>query len=214
VSGWYSVEIAQICAFLLPQLATVIMLEYNEIVPKKIIIYQGEPHEVIESHVARTQMRKPQNQTKLKSLLTGKVIPASFHAADKAEEADIETKEIKYLYQNRGESWFCEANDPSKRFVLSDTVLEGKTRFLKPNSVVTAVVFNEEDIIGIRTPIKVDLLVKEAAPAVKGNTVQGGTKQVVLETGATINVPMFINEGDVIRINTETGDYTERVDKK
>ena len=189
------------------------MLEYNEIVPKKIIIHQGEPHEVVESHVARTQMRKQQNQTKLRSLLTGKVIPASFHAADKAEEADIETKEIKYLYKNRGETWFCEASDPSKRFALSDAVLEGKDRFLKVNSIVTAVIFNEETIIGIRTPIKVDLVVKEAAPAVKGNTVQGGTKQIVLETGATINVPMFINQGDVLRINTETGEYTERVGK-
>jgi len=158
-------------------------------------------------------MRKQQNQTKLRSLLTGKVIPASFHAADKAEEADIETKEIKYLYKNRGETWFCEASDPSKRFALSDAVLEGKDRFLKVNSIVTAVIFNEETIIGIRTPIKVDLVVKEAAPAVKGNTVQGGTKQIVLETGATINVPMFINQGDVLRINTETGEYTERVGK-
>lgn len=190
------------------------MLEYNEIVPKKIIIYQDEPHEVVESHVARTQMRKPQNQTKLRSLVTGKVIPATFHAADKAEEADIETREIKYLYQNRGETWFCEANDPSKRFTLGESVLEGKMKFLKPNSVITAVVFDEDTIVGIRVPIKVDLLVKEAAPAVKGNTVQGGSKQVVLETGATINVPMFINEGDLLRINTETGEYTERVDKK
>ncbi|MHB8651654.1 MAG: elongation factor P [Minisyncoccota bacterium] len=190
------------------------MLEYNEIVPKKIIIHQGEPHEVVESHVARTQMRKPQNQTKLRSLLTGKVISVAFHAADKVEEADIETKEIKYLYQNRGEAWFCEANNPSQRFVLSATILAGKERFLKPNSIVEAIVFDEETIIGIRTPIKVDLVVKEAAPAVKGNTVQGGSKQVVLETGATLNVPMFINEGDTIRINTETGDYVERVDKK
>ena len=190
------------------------MLEYNEIVPKKIIIYQGEPHEVIESHVARTQMRKPQNQTKLRSLLTGKVISTAFHAADKAAEADIEAREIKYLYSNRGEAWFCEANNPSKRFTLGATILEGKERFIKPNSIVEAIVFDEETIIGVRTPIKVDLMVKEAAPAVKGNTVQGGTKQVILETGATINVPMFINEGDIIRINTETGDYTERVDKK
>jgi elongation factor P len=72
----------------------------------------------------------------------------------------------------------------------------------------------EDRIIDIRLPIKVDLAVKEAAPAVRGNTVQGGSKQVVLETGATINTPMFINEGDLIRVNTETGEYTERVDKK
>ncbi|KKU80433.1 MAG: Elongation factor P [Parcubacteria group bacterium GW2011_GWA1_47_8] len=190
-----------------------IMLEYNEITPKKFIVYQGEPYEVVESHVARTQQRKPQNQTKIRSLLSGKVIPATFHASDKVKEADIETKEIKYLYTNRGETWFCEADDPSKRFTLKEAVLEGKEKFLKPNAIATAVVF-DETVIGIRIPIKVELLVKESAPAVRGNTVQGGTKQVVLETGATINVPMFINEGDVLRINTETGEYTERVDKR
>jgi elongation factor P len=72
----------------------------------------------------------------------------------------------------------------------------------------------DDAVIGIRFPIKMELLVKEAAAAVKGNTVQGGLKQVILETGATVNVPMFINEGDLIRINTETGTYAERVDKK
>ena len=69
-------------------------------------------------------------------------------------------------------------------------------------------------IISVRVPIKVELLVKEAPPAVRGNTAQGGTKQIVLETGATVNAPLFIGEGDLVRINTEVGQYVERVDKK
>lgn len=190
-----------------------IMLDYNEITVKKVIVYQGEPYEVIESHVARTQKRKPQNQTKLKSLISGKVIPVSFHASERAEEADIETKEVKYLYTNKDESWFCNAKDPSDRFTIKNGVLGGKQIFLKPNTLVDALLF-EDEVIGVRFPIKVDLLVKEAAPAVRGNTVSGGTKQVVLETGATVNVPLFINEGDLIRINTDSSEYTERVDKK
>lgn len=189
------------------------MLEYNEITAKKLIVLQGEPYEVVESHVARTQMRKPQNQTKIRNLISGKVISATFHAADKVEEAEIENKEIKYLYTNRGEFWFCESKDPSKRFMLTETILGGKQGFIKTNSIIIAMVFDDK-IIGVRLPIKVELLVKEAAPAVRGNTISGGSKQVVLETGATINVPMFINEGDLLRINTETGMYTERVDKK
>ncbi|MEK7568786.1 MAG: elongation factor P, partial [Patescibacteria group bacterium] len=88
----------------------------------------------------------------------------------------------------------------------------GKEGFLKANTIVTAMVFDEK-IIGVRLPIKVDLLVKEAPPAVRGNTVQGGTKEVTLETGATIYTPMFINEGDLIRVNTETGEYADRVEK-
>ena len=72
----------------------------------------------------------------------------------------------------------------------------------------------DERIIAVRVPIKVELLVKEAPPAVKGNTAQGGTKQITLETGATINAPLFINEGDLVRVNTDLGQYVERVDKK
>ncbi len=189
------------------------ILDYNEITTKKVIIYKDEPYEVIESHVARKQAMKPQNQTKLKSLLSGRVIAISFHSADKAEEADIESKEIKYLYSGKGESWFCGIKDPSNRFSLKTPILEGKEGFLKANSIVTAMYFDEK-VIGIRLPIKVELLVTEAAPAVRGNTISGGSKQVVLETGATVNVPMFINEGDLLRINTETGEYAERADKK
>lgn len=190
------------------------MLEYNEITPKKFIVIEGEPYEVLESHVARTQQRKPQNQTKIRNLITGRVIPATFHSSEKVAEADLETKEIKYLYSAKGAYWFCDAKNPADRFSLSEDVVGPKGAFMKVNSIVDALVFEEEKIIDVRLPIKVELLVKEAAPAVKGNTVQGGSKQVVLETGATVNTPMFINEGDLIRVNTETGQYTERVDKK
>jgi len=84
---------------------------------------------------------------------------------------------------------------------------------MKPNMIVEALVFDEK-IIGIKLPIKMDLKVTEAPPAVKGNTAQGGSKQITLETGATLFAPLFINEGDIVRINTETGEYVERVDKK
>lgn len=188
------------------------IIDYNEIKPGKCIVLNGEPYAVMSSHVAQKQKRRPTNQTKLKHLVTGRVIEQTFQQSDKGEEADIETKEIKYLYTNKGESWFCDAKDPSDRFKLEDSVLEGKQVFLKPNTIVDAMIFDEK-VIGVRFPIKVELLVKEAAPAVRGNTVSGGSKQVVLETGATLNVPLFINEGDLIRVNTETGDYAERVDK-
>ena len=188
------------------------MLEYNEIVPKKFIELDGAPYEVLSSHVFRKQMRKPVNQTKLKNLISGKVTERSFGAAEQAQEADLSTKEIKYLYTNRGQWWFCEVNDPAKRFELPAEQVGEQGQYLKVNSIVEALIFNEK-IIGLRLPIKVELLVKEAAPAVKGNTVQGAQKQVVLETGASVNVPMFVNEGDLVRINTETGNYVERVDK-
>lgn len=186
------------------------MLEYNEITERKYIVLDGAPYEVIDSHVFRKQQRKPVNATKLKNLITGKVMERSFHVSEKAEEADISYRDIKYLYNNRGEWWFCEVNDPSKRFQLSTEMLGSASQFLKTNSLVEAMIFDEQ-IIGVKLPIKVDLKVTEAHPAVRGDTAKGGSKQVVLETGATISVPMFVKEGDVIRINTETGEYTDRV---
>lgn len=173
----------------------------------------GQPFEVLSSHVFRMQMRKPVNQTKLRNIITGKVTERSFHQSEVMPEAEIDLKNIKYLYQNRGEYWFCEEKDPSKRFKLEDTVFGDGAKYIKTNSLVEAMVFDEK-VIGVKLPIKVELKVTEAAPAVKGDTAQGASKQVTMETGLVLNVPLFINEGDLLKINTETGQYTERVDKK
>jgi elongation factor P len=188
------------------------MLEYNEITEKKFIELDNEPYEVISSHVFRKQQRKPVNATKLRHLITGKVSERSFHVSEKAEEADIAKKEIRYLYNNRGEWWFSEVNDASKRFSFNQDLVGGGGKFLKDNTVVNALVFNDK-IIGVKLPIKVELEVTEAQPAVKGDTAKGGTKQVKLETGAAILAPLFVKVGDVVRVNTETSAYTDRVSK-
>ncbi len=189
------------------------MLNYNEITKRKYIDLDGEPYEVITSQVSRKQANKPVNKTKIKSLVSGKVIEKVFHVSDKAQEADLDTQKIKYLYSNKGEFWFCEEDDPSNRFTLEENVVGDSIRFVSQNSIVSALMYNEK-VISLKLPIKIDLKVKDAPPAVRGNTAQGGNKQITLESGATVNAPLFINEGDVVRINTETGEYTERVDKK
>ena len=189
-------------------------LEYSEIREKKIIIHNDEPCEVIESHVARTQQRKPQNQVKLKSLISGKVFPATFHEAESADEADIVKRDITFLYHNEGEYWFCEPTDKSKRFKLDENLIGTTAKFFKQNGNVTALVWDDDDeetIIKISLPIKMEFKVKEAPPAVRGDTSKGGNKIITLENGTTLNAPMFINEGDVVRVNTETGEYVERV---
>ncbi len=188
------------------------LLEYNEVVERKYIILDGAPYEVIPPHVFHKQQRKPVNATKLKNLMTGKVTEHSYHQSEKVEEAEIDKRPVKFLYQNRGEYWFCEANDPGKRFKVTEEKLGAQGKFLKANSTVDMLTFGEETI-GFKLPITVDLKVTEAAPAVRGDTVTGGSKTVTLETGATINVPLFVNEGDTIRINTETAEYRERVGK-
>ncbi len=189
-------------------------LQYNEIREKKIIIYADEPCEVVDSHVARTQQRKPQNQVKLRSLISGKTISATFHVSDSALEADIEKKDIKFLYHNKGEYWFCNPDDPKNRFKLDSSLIGDAGKFFKENGNVTALVWDDDDeekIIKITLPIKMEFKVKEAPPAVRGDTSKSGNKIITLENGSTLSTPMFIEEGDIIRVNTETGDYVERV---
>lgn len=186
------------------------MLDYSEVTVHKYIIFENEPWEVLDAHVFRKQQRKPVNAVKLKNLITGRITETTFHVSDKVEEADIDKKEVKYLYTNKGEFWFCDVKDPSKRFQLTEELIGPPAKFLKPNIEVSAMLFDEK-VIGLNMPIKMELKVTEAHEATRGNTAQGATKAVVLETGAEIQVPMFIKEGDIVRVNTETGDYTDRV---
>lgn len=188
------------------------VLSYNEILPKTIINYNGDPYEVLSSHIFRMQMRKPVNQTKLRHLISGKVVEISFHQNETVDEADIGKMQAKFLYANRGENWFCDEKDPKNRFSFPDEAVHDQVQWLMPNSLVEVVTYEEKPIT-VKIPVKVDLEVKEAPPAVKGNTVSGGSKTATLATGATVNVPLFINPGDVVRINTDTGEYTERVEK-
>lgn len=188
------------------------VLSYNEILAKKVVIFNDEPHLVVSSHVFRKQQRKPVNVTKLKNLKTGRVVEYSFHQNETAEEAELEKEAIAFIYESKGEYWFHKAGDKSQRFTLPGDLIGPAAKFMKANAEVEAIVFDDE-IIGVNVPIKVELKVTEAMPAVKGNTAQGAQKEVTLETGATLMVPMFIGEGDIISINTETGTYSERMEK-
>ena len=192
------------------------MLEYSEIRVGKIIIYEDEPCEVLENHVARTQQRKPQNQAKLKSLISGRTWNATFHASDKVNEAEISKKEIKFLYSNKDEFWFCDPEDPKDRFKIDEKVINNNSKYLKINGNVTALVWNnddEEQIIKISLPIKMEFTIKECPPSIKGSTASGGGKLATLENGIKIQVPFFVEEGDKIIVNTETNEYVERVQK-
>lgn len=188
------------------------ILSYNEITQKKVIEYNGEPYQVLSSHVFRMQQRKPINQTKLRHLVSGKVLEISFHQNENANEADISKMSATYLYTNRGESWFAEAGNPKNRFSFPEDAVHDKVQWLIPNAPVEVMLYKENPAM-IEIPIKMELKVVEAPPAIKGDTATGGNKLVKLESGASVNTPLFINEGDIIRINTDTGEYAERVEK-
>lgn len=188
------------------------MINYNELKPGVIFILDGQPYQVMEFGFMRMQQRKPVAQTKIKNLITGKTISRNFQHTDSFEGADIIRREIKFLYGNRGKYVFCEIEDPSKRFELSEEQIGTIGPYLKPNSQIEVMEFNDK-IINVNLPIKMDFKVVEAPPSIKGNTAQGGVKAVKIETGAMISAPLFVEVGDIIKVNTETGDYVERVGK-
>jgi elongation factor P len=190
------------------------MLEYNEIRERKIILWEGEPYEVITSHVFRKQQRKPVNATKIKNLITGRVAEISFGSSEKVHEADMISRPAIFIYKAKGEIWFTDVKDKSKRFSLKEDIVGDKLKYIKENTEVELIIFtnddDEEQVIGVKVPIKVELEIKEAPPVIKGASANTGNKVVTLENGATINAPLFVAAGDRIRINTETGEYVER----
>ncbi len=188
------------------------MLNYNDLRPGVFFILDGQPYEVLEFSFLRMQQRKPVAQTKIKNLISGKIISRNFQPNETFEQAQINYKDVKFLYNHRGKFVFCELNNPSQRFELEEAQIGELTKFLKSNSEVEIIEF-EGKIINLTLPIKMELKVIEAPPGVRGDTAQGGVKAVKIETGAMINAPLFIEEGDIIRVNTQTGLYVERVEK-
>lgn len=187
-------------------------VNYNEILPKRTVIMDDDPYIVLTSSISKKDRQKASNAVKMKNLRTGGVVDRTFHQADVLEEADIEKAKVKFLYENRGELWFCSPSDPSDRFNLGSDVVGDLADYVTSNTIVDAVLFDEE-IMSIITPVKVELKVTEASDAVKGNTSSSATKEVTLETGFLVQVPQFINKDDIVAINTESGLYSERVSK-
>ena len=188
-------------------------MKASEVRKGAVLMVDGQPCRVLDF-----QHRTPGNlrafvQMRMRNLISGAVVEYSFHQSEKAEEAEIDSRRVKYLYANRGQFWFCEEKDPSKRFFLPEETVGARGQFMKPNMLVDMLSFGEK-LVGIKMPVKVELQVVEAPPGIKGDTRQGGSKKVLLETGAAVNAPLFINEGDVVVVNSETGEYVGRAEKK
>jgi len=186
------------------------MISYNEVKPGVAVLVEGEPYVCTWNNIMKKQQRRPVNQTKLRHIIKGNSIEYSFQQSDKVEEAEIEKRPAVFIYERNGEWFFHDTKDKSKRFTVSEEMVGDSGKFLKANMEVETLWFQGE-LFRVKPPIKVELKVTEAPPDVRGNTAQGGSKVVELETGTTINVPMFVKLGDTIRINTESGEYVERV---
>ncbi len=187
------------------------MLTHSDLRKGALIILEGEPYEILEAQPMKKAQRRVVIQARIKSLISGSVISQNFHQGDTFEEAEMIKFTAKFLYKHRDKFFFCKEDNPAERFEMTEDKIGAPARFLKPNQIVQGLIFNEK-IINIAPPIKISLEVTEAPPGERGGRAQAGTKQVVLESGATINAPLFIEKGDIIELNTETGEYVRRVE--
>jgi len=188
------------------------MLSYAELDRGVIIVINDQPYEIVEALNTFKGRGHSYLQMKLRNLMSGAVISKTAQPRDTFEEADVEEKEAKFVYGSKGKYIFSDIKDSSKRFELTEEQVGEKAKFLKANEEVKTILFDDK-IINVIIPIKVQLRVTEVPPGVKGDRAQSGTKLVTLETGAKIDAPLFVNEDDVIEINTESATYVRRVNE-
>lgn len=186
------------------------MSSYSELVRGKIIVINDQPYEIVEALSTFKGRGHSYLQMKLRNLINGNVISRSAQPRDSFEDAEVEEQIAKFVYGAKGKYVF--SDEKNKRFELSEEQVGDKVKFLKANEEVKTILFNDK-IINVIVPIKVQLRVTEVPPGVKGDRAQSGTKLVTLETGAKIDAPLFINEDDVIEINTESGTYVRRANE-
>jgi len=188
------------------------MLRYADLKPGTVFSFENSPWVVLESRLVKLQRQKPTLKAKIKNLKTGSIVMRAFTQADSFNEVDAQTRTIKFIYGHRGKYIFAEINDPSKRMEFGEDFVGDKIKYLKPKSDVDVLVIDDQ-IVDIELPIKMVFKVTECPPGFKGNTATGGTKVATIETGTQVTVPMFIEVGDDIVINTEEETYIERAQK-
>ena len=184
------------------------MLNFNQIKTGKVIKLNAEPYIIIKTDHHKMGRGGAVLKIKCRNLINGNVLERTYQGTEKAEEAETETKKANFMYKDKDEAYFMD-NTSYEQFNLPVEEIGEASLFLNDGTDVDVLYF-ESKPVSISLPIKMDFKVVSAPPGVKGNSAGNVNKQVELETGAKINVPMFINEGDVIRINTETGEYVER----
>lgn len=148
-------------------------------------------------------------RTKLKNVITGSTVEKTFNPTDKYPKAHIEQKDMQYLY-NDGELYYFMDNESFEQLPLNQSQVEEALPYIKENMNVN-IKFFKGQAFSVEPPNFVELIVTETDPGFKGDTATGGTKPAVMETGAKINVPLFIEEGQTIRVDTRTGEYMERI---
>lgn len=169
----------------------------------------GEPFTIVDFQHVKPGKGGAFVRTRLKSLTSGNVLDMTFRSGDKVDKPDLEEREMQFLYETNGEYHFMDTNNYEQLFLTGEHLGDSKD-FLKENLVIKALFHNKRPL-GIETPMFVELKVTQTEPGVRGDTATGATKPATLESGAVIQVPLFVNEGDILRIDTRTREYITRV---
>jgi elongation factor P len=185
------------------------MYSISELKLGTVITIDNQPFQIIQTQHIKVARGGASLRTKMKNLVTGQVLEKTFSGADKAEPADLQRQKSNFLYQENDKFFFMN-NESFEQFELTGEEIGLSKDFLKEGLTVDTLIYNERPV-SIKLPTKVELTITDTPPGVKGDTAGSATKIATLETGAEIKVPLFVNRGDTIRVNTETGEYVERV---
>ncbi len=183
-------------------------IDTSEFRKKAKIIFEGQPWIIVENDFVKPGKGQAFNRTKIKNLLTGRVLDKTFKSGETFEEADVSTANMQYLYHD-GTRYFFMNTQNYEQIEISGEVMEEASRWIMENAVCE-VSFWGEKVIAVTAPTFVDLVVTYTEPAVRGDTANNVTKKAKLETGAEIDVPFFIESGMKLKIDTRTGEYLQR----
>lgn len=172
------------------------------------VLIDGQPYAVVDFQHVKPGKGNQFTRTKLKNMLTGSNLEKTFKSGEKFEVPDVMTRDCQFLYSDENGFHFMDKENYDQHAMHADDVGDNKN-YLIENMEVTLMFFNNR-AIGIDVPNTVKLKVTQTDPGLKGNTVTGGSKPATLETGLVVNVPLHINEGDLLKIDTRTGEYMER----
>lgn len=187
------------------------MISSNDLKNGMTIIFNDVVHEVVEFERNKHANRRAFVRVKLRNLSNNAVIEHKFLGKEPLEQAILDKKELQYLYRDKNSFCFMDP-DTSEQISVEREKVEPFIEYLKEGTSFTFILF-KDTLVSIEFPDYIELQVTHALAGVKGDTVQGSTKPVVLETGKEIQAPLFINQGDVIRVDTRTGKYIERVQR-
>lgn len=187
------------------------MIGTNDMKPGVKVLFDGVPYSVLENEYVKPGKGQAFNRIKIRNLKTGRVIEKTLRSAETVESADIVEMDMQYLY-NDGEFWHF-MNPASFEQISADKIAVGEAgQWIKEQDEIRMLLWNGAPL-QVTAPNTVTLKIVETDPGAKGNTVQGGSKPAKLETGAMVHVPLFIAEGELVRVDTRTGEYLSRAGK-